>query len=176
LAPVRKRWLNTFTMAGSHASAEPDTTSVASMKLTSQTLLGSVLGKAERPISASPRAKGVHGMRRKYAEANQSKERSNDIHDAIHFLLGAVYAPDCFGSFSFGRENRFVGTAAATGLARASSLAWPAPTCARDAVSGGFIFGGRRRIIARSSHLGTQPPSCRPADKSNSFYPSAAFC
>ncbi len=48
---------NAFTMAGSHGSAEAATTSVASIKSASQTVLGSALGKVERsmiiPISAS---------------------------------------------------------------------------------------------------------------------------
>src|SRR6266404_5829426 len=52
-----RRWLNAFTMAGSHGSAEAATPSVASIKSASQTVLGSALAKAERsikmPISAS---------------------------------------------------------------------------------------------------------------------------
>jgi hypothetical protein len=67
---------------------EAVTASAASMKPTSQTLLETVLGKAEGPISAGPRAKGVHGMCRKNGKADQSKERSNDIHDATYFFVG----------------------------------------------------------------------------------------
>ena len=81
------------------------------MKPTSQTLLGAVLGKAEGPISAGPRAKGVHSMCRKNGKTDQSKERSNDIHDATYFLLAAAYASDCFRRVSSGRENRFVANA-----------------------------------------------------------------
>src|SRR5205823_2013105 len=55
-----RRWLNAFTMAGSHGSAEAATTSVASIKSASQTVLGSALGKVERsiPISASDTRRG----------------------------------------------------------------------------------------------------------------------
>src|SRR6476661_10671333 len=56
-ARVSKRWRNAFTMTGSHGSAEAATTSVASIKSASQTVLGSAPGKVERsvkiPISAS---------------------------------------------------------------------------------------------------------------------------
>jgi hypothetical protein len=47
---VSKRWLNAFTMAGSHGLAEAATTSVAWIKSASQAMLGSVLGKAGRPV------------------------------------------------------------------------------------------------------------------------------
>ena len=58
-----KRWQNTFTMAGSHGSAEAATTSVASIKAASQTVLGSAPGNAERPISASD-TRRMHEPRR----------------------------------------------------------------------------------------------------------------
>jgi hypothetical protein len=50
-------------------------------------------------------------MCRKNGKAGQSKERSNDIHDATYFLLAAAYASDCFRRVSSGRENRFVANA-----------------------------------------------------------------
>jgi hypothetical protein len=50
---ILKRSLNAVTMAGSHSSTEAATASVASIKSVSQTVLRSVHGKAERPISGS---------------------------------------------------------------------------------------------------------------------------
>jgi hypothetical protein len=101
-------------MAGSHRSAETVTASAASMKPTNQTLLGAVLGKAERSISVGSRAKGVHGMCRKNGKADQSKERSNDIHDATYFLVGGSVRAGLFqarfvrSGKSFRRKRRII--------------------------------------------------------------------
>jgi hypothetical protein len=58
-----KRWLNAFTMAGSHGLVEVTTTSVAWIRSASQTMLGSALGKAGRPVMIASRCFDLGGHR-----------------------------------------------------------------------------------------------------------------
>jgi hypothetical protein len=57
-----KRWLNILTTSGAHGSVELATDSIASIKSSSQAVVGSALGIAERPISA-PNTLRKHGPR-----------------------------------------------------------------------------------------------------------------